>query len=61
MIFFLIFYINEIAGAEYFKWVSEFVCVCVSVWMFPNSSEMTNPSNLKFWGMSPLGIGKVLG
>ena len=39
--------------------VSEWVCVCV--WMFPNSSETANPSELKFWGMIPLGIGKVLG
>ena len=39
--------------------VSEWVCVCV--WMFPNSSETANPSDLKFWGMIPLGIGKVLG
>ena len=37
------------------QWVSE------CVWMFPNSSETANPSELKFWGMIPLGIGKVLG
>ena len=41
------------------QWVSEWVCVCV--WMFPNSYETANPSELKFWGMIPLGIGKVLG
>ena len=39
--------------------VSEFVCL--SVVMFPNSSQTANPSKLKFWGMIPLGIGKVLG
>ena len=39
--------------------VSEWVSL--SVWMFPNSSETANPSELKFWGMIPLGIGKVLG
>ena len=39
---------------------SEWVCVCV--WMFPNSSETANLiSDLKFWEMIPLGIGKVLG
>ena len=35
--------------------VSLFVC-----W-FPNSSETANPSELKFWGMIPLGMEKVLG
>ena len=39
--------------------VSEWVCVCV--WMFPNSSETANPSDLKFWGMISLGMEKVLG
>ena len=39
--------------------VSEWVCVCV--WMFPNSSETANPSDLKFWGMIPLGMEKVFG
>ena len=37
------------------QWLSE------SVWMFPNSSETANPSDLKFWGMIPLGMEKVLG
>ena len=37
------------------QWVSE------SVWMFPNSYETANPSELKFWGMIPLGMEKVLG
>ena len=37
--------------------VSEFVCVFVC--LFPNSSETVNPSELKFWGMILLGIGKV--
>ena len=41
------------------------VSVCLFVWLFvclfPNSSETANPSELKFWGMIPLGIGKVLG
>ena len=37
------------------QWVSE------SVWMFPDSSETANPSDLKFWGMIPLGMEKVLG
>ena len=35
--------------------VSEWVCL--SVWMFPNSSETANPSELKFLGMIPLGPG----
>ena len=35
--------------------VSESVC------LFPNSSQTVNPSELKFWGMIPLVIGKVLG
>ena len=39
--------------------VSEFVCVFVC--LFPNSSETANPSELKFWGMIPLGMRKVLG
>ena len=39
--------------------VSEFVCFFVC--LFPNSSETANPNELKFWGMIPLGIGKVLG
>ena len=29
--------------------------------MFPISSETANPSELKFWGMIPLGMEKVLG
>ena len=37
------------------QWVSEYVC------LFPNSFETANPSELKFWGIIPLGIGKVLG
>ena len=37
------------------QWVSLFVC------LFPNSSKTTNPSKLKFWGMIPLGMEKVLG
>ena len=41
------------------QFVSEWVSLCV--WMFPNSSETANPSELKFWGMIPLGNGKVLG
>ena len=39
--------------------VCQWVSLCV--WMFPNSSKTANPSELKFWGMIPLGIGKVLG
>ena len=35
--------------------VSLFVC------LLPNSSETANPSNLKFWGMIPLGMQNVLG
>ena len=35
--------------------------VCLFVCLFPNSSETANPSELKFWGMIPLGIRKVLG
>ena len=37
--------------------VSEWVCL--SVWMFPNSSKTAKPGELKFWGMIPFGIGKV--
>ena len=37
--------------------VSEFVFVC----LFPNFSETANPSELKFWGMIPLGMQNVLG
>ena len=36
-------------------YVSESVC------LFHNSSETANPIELKFWGMIPLGIRKVLG
>ena len=35
--------------------------VCLFVCLFPNSSETGNPSELKFLGMIPLEIGKVLG
>ena len=35
--------------------VSKFVC------LFPNSSETANTSDLKFWGMIPFGMEKVLG
>ena len=35
--------------------------VCQWVSVFPNSSETANPSELKFWGMIPLGMEKVLG
>ena len=35
--------------------------VSLCVWMFPNSSETANPSELKFLGMIPLGMEKVLG
>ena len=31
------------------------------VWMFPNSTETANPSDLKFLGMIPLGMEKGLG
>ena len=37
------------------KDVSDFVC------LFPNSSKTTKPDELKFWGMIPLGMQKVLG
>ena len=37
------------------QWVS--LCVC----LFPNSYETANPNELKFWGMIPLGMEKVLG
>ena len=37
------------------KDVSDFVC------LFPNSSKTTQPDELKFWGMIPLGMQKVLG
>ena len=33
----------------------EWVIVC----LFPNSSETANPSDLKFWGMIPLGMQNV--
>ena len=39
--------------------VSEFVYLFV--YLFPNSSETANPNELKFWGMIPLGMQKVLG
>ena len=41
------------------QWVSEWESLCV--WMFPNSSETANPSDMKFWKMIPLGMEKVLG
>ena len=37
------------------EWVSESVC------LFPNSSETANSSELKFWGMIPLGMEEDLG
>ena len=36
--------------------MSESVCLFV-----PNYSEMTEPEELKFWGMIPLGMQKALG
>ena len=41
------------------QWVS--LCFCLFVCLFPNSSKTVNPSELKFGGMIPLEIGKVLG
>ena len=40
---------------------SNSLSVSECVWMFPNYSETANPSDLKFWGMIPLGMEKVLG
>ena len=37
------------------------LCVCLCVCLFPNSYETANPNELKFWGMIPLGMEKVLG
>ena len=34
--------------------------ICVCVCLLPNSSKMTNPSNLKSSGMIALAIGEVL-
>ena len=34
---------------------------CLFVCLFPNSSETTNPSELKYWEMILLGMEKVLG
>ena len=33
----------------------------MSVSVFPNSSKTTKPNELKFWGMIPLRMQKVLG
>ena len=51
--------INHSIKAPVCQWVSE--SVCLTVWMFPNSYETANPSELKFWGMILLGMEKVLG
>ena len=56
------FWVSECSFYHYHS-IKALVCqwVRLSVWMFPNSSEKPNPSELKFWGMIPLGIRKVLG
>ena len=37
------------------------MCVCLFVFLFPNSSETVTPNELKVWGMIPLGVQMVLG
>ena len=41
--------------------LSKHQSVSESVCLFPNSSKTANPSELKFWGMNPLWMSKVLG
>ena len=49
-----IFYVLSLYKSNIMS-VSEFVC------SFPNSSKTTKPDELKFWGMIPLELRKVLG
>ena len=48
-----------------FKKISLYQSACMSlsecVCLFPNSYETANPNELKFWGMIPFGMQKVLG
>ena len=63
MIHIVTFYHDAKDGVSLYKSTSLSVSewVCLFVCLFPNSSETANPSELKFWGMIPLGMQNVLG